>query len=380
MAYKLKVLSGALDVRNINGEERLVLRGVIDPACLCDIQVDDYQREEGSLSDLKGMIDAIKAGEQLPDVEIGIRGEKVTERNGVFYIDASPYMIDGLQRLSATKRVLLEMGMDFPVSFGALLHIGTTYEWELERFKILNLFRRRVSPNILLRNEKKSPAIQALLNLTTDHKEFVLRGRVSWGQKMGRAELITAFLVLKTIGVLHNQFGPGLSSSLTQLVPAIDKTYEALGPNVWRANVKAFFSAIDAAFQLRAIAYRDLSPQIKGVFLMTMARVFADHRTFWESNRLTVDAKDLQKLSQFPLRDPGIREIISSSSRVNEILYAKIVQHLNSGRRIRRLTKWDGRPADGILLDCVASDLDTGSGQDGPDFQDSTPAEAVTAT
>lgn len=351
-AYKVKVLNGAMDVRRIADKDCLVLRGVIDPGSIADVQIGEYQREAGSLSDLSKLIAAMKRGEQIPDVEIGVRGGDVREKDGAFYIYSDCFVVDGLQRLTAVKRVLAEVGMDAPVHLGGLFHIDTDEEWERNRFKILNLYRRRVSPNVILRNEKDSLAVQSLYAMCADGREFVLRGRVSWGQKMGRGELIPAFGLLKVAGQLHAHFGPGLSTSLEQLISAVDKTYAKMGPNIWRANVRAFFEVVDHAFGLRTIAYRDLSPQIKGGFLRTVARVAADHQNFWEVNRLKVKQVDLAKLRQFPIRDPGIVELASTSSPVNEMLYAKIVQHLNSGRRSGKLLKWDGGQADGILVDC----------------------------
>lgn len=372
-AYQVKVLSAAMDVRKIDGKDRLVLRGVIDPGSILDIKVGDYQREAGSLSDLSKLIFAMKRGEQIPDVEIGVRGEDIREREGAFYIHSDCFVVDGLQRLTAVKRVLAEVGMDVPVHLGGVFHVDTDEEWERNRFKILNLYRRRVSPNVILRNEKDSLAVQALYAMCMDGRDFVLRGRVSWGQKMGRGELVPAFGLLKVAGQLHAHFGPGLSTSLEQLVSAVDKTFAIVGTNIWRANIRTFFEAVDHAFGLRTIAYRDLSPQIKGGFLRTVARVIADHQNFWETNRLKVKQVDLAKLRQFPIRDPGVIDLAGSSSPVNEMLYAKNVQHLNSGRRSGKLFKWDGAQADGILVECRS----VGDGHVDEEFEDTASSEVA---
>lgn len=367
MAYKVKVLNGAMDVRTVDGEDRLVLRGVIDPSTLSDVQVGSYQREAGSLSDLSKLITAIKAGEQLPDVEVGVRGDNgISDRKGCYYIDAECFVVDGLQRLTAARRVREELGVDFPIHLGALFHIGTDEAWERARFKVLNLYRRRVSPNIILRNEVESPSVQAMLAMNKDGKNFVLRGKISWGQKMGRGELLTALAVFKVVGVLHSHFGPGLSSSVEQLVAAVDKTQEIVGPNIWRENIRNYFFSIDQAFGLSTIAYRDLSPQLKGGFLRTLARVFADHQNFWDGMRFRIDPKDLMKLRQFPLRDPGIVAIANGTGTVIEPLYLKLVEHLNSYRRTNKLMKWNGRPADGLVTQEVEQSQEE-------DFEDTSP-------
>jgi hypothetical protein len=345
MAYKLKILAGALD--DVNGN--IVLRGIIDPVTYSDIKIGEYQREEGTLSELSKLIAAIKAGSQLPDIEIGVRGMNYSERSGVFYVEHDCYVVDGQQRLTAARRVRLE-DPTANIRLGALLHFGSNAAWECERFKILNLFRRKVSPNILLRNEKDhSSSVQAMVNMTASDKEFVLRDRVAWGQKMGRGELVTALTLFKTLGMLHSHFGPGLSVKVEEIVKSTDKTMDLIGPNIWRANARTFFATIEGTFGLTAIAFRDLSPQIKGGFLRALAKTFADHQNFWEDNRLKIDRIDLDKLRQFPLRDPGILSLVNGNSQVNAILYNRVVQHLNSGRKKNRMLKWNGQQADGML-------------------------------
>lgn len=341
---KLRISNGALD--EVGGS--IVLRGVIEPASYGAIQIDRYQREEGSTSDLAKMVAAIKAGDQLPDIEIGIRGNSYVERDGVFIIDHNAFAVDGQQRLAAARRVYME-NPDANIRLGALLHFGSNEAWERDRFKVLNLLRRKVSPNVLLRNEVESPVAQALISMSATDKEFPLKGKVSWGQKMGRGELVTALTLLKTMGVLHSHHTPGMNTNLELVLAAADKSMALIGPIVWRANARVFFGVIDQAFGLSAIAYRDLSPQIKGGFLRALAKIFADHKNFWEANRLVVDRQDRDKLRQFPIRDPGIISLVNGNGQVNALLYNQIVQHLNRGRRKNRLVKWNGQQADGLL-------------------------------
>jgi hypothetical protein len=116
---------------------------------------------------------------------------------------------------------------------------------------------------------------------------------------------------------------------------------------------------------LRSIAYRDLSPQIKSGFLRALAKVFADHQNFWEDKRLTISKMDREKLRLFPLRDPGVLPLIGSSSSINPALYSLLVDHLNRGRRVTRMIKWNGQKADGVLpLDARQADEDAVSGFD----------------
>lgn len=345
MAFKLKIVNAALD--EVGGH--IVLRGVIDAACFSDVKVGEYQREEGTTKELSKLCGAIRSGEQLPDIEIGIRGNDYNERDGAFYINHDCYVVDGLQRLSAAKRVRLETP-EFDVRLGALLHFGSNEAWERERFKALNLFRRKVSPNVLLRNEVDSPTISTLLSMSEKDREFSLRERICWSQKMSRNHILTALMVVKTVGRLHNHWGPGRSTKYDYLLKSIDKTIETVGVNVWRANVRTFYDVLDQSFGIKAIAYRELSPHIRGPFMFALAEMLTEHQNFWEGYRLSVAKFEIEKLKQFPIRDPGIAALLGSSGeKTLGLLYNRLVNHMNSGRRTRQMTKWNGQRADGLL-------------------------------
>lgn len=344
-AFKLKVLNGAV----AEFGDSFVLRGVVDMSTYYDIKVDMYQREEGSISELAELVAAFEAGNEIPDIEIGVRGGNYSLREGVHYVRDECYIIDGLQRLTAAKRAMAQRP-ELSISLGAKLHFNTTYKWEKDRFKLLNQKRRKVSPNVLLRNDAdEAPSIGAIYAMSQNDKEFVLRGRVSWGQKMTRNELVTALSLLKTVGSLHSHFGPGLTSNTDQLMKASNKTMENVGPNIWRANIRTFFLVLDQAFGVKLIAFRDLSPWVKIGFLRTMATVLAEHKTFWEGTRLDVPRGFTDKLKKFPIAAPEIAALIQSSSGVNPILYSRLVAHLDSGKRTGRMVKWSGMDADGVL-------------------------------
>lgn len=364
MAYQIKIINGALD--ELNGS--IVLRGVIDPSCFPHIKVGTYQREEARAAHIAKLVKALSSGARFPDIEIGIRGSNYRERDGAYYIEHDCYVVDGFQRLTAGKRYMAE-DQNNRVHIGALLHFGTTEEWERNRFKTLNMDRARVSPNVILRNEVGSQVVRALYSMSENDKDFPLRGKICWGQRMNRGELLGALLVMKVIGILHSHSGPGMSSRVEELVASMDKTLGVVGANVWRANVRTFFSVLDQAFGVRSIAYRDLSIHIKGGFMFTLARVFADHQTFWEGQRLEVARHDIEKLRAFPIRDPGIDALVSNGgSKANPLLYARLMRHMNSGRRSRKILKWDGRPASEILDVSGSGSTDTEEEGDGNDL------------
>ena len=363
----VKVLNGALDEFNGN----IVLRGVIDPLTLMNIKVDSYQREERSVSDLSKMVTALKAGRQLPDIEIGVRGDDYKERDGVFYISLPSYVIDGLQRITSCKRYLAEIPTGTP-RLGAMFHFGSTFAFEKERFKILNGGeggRVPVSANVLLRNSTdESLSVASLMAMSQNDKEFVLRGKICWNQRKGRGELMNALSVLKVIGFLHSHFGPGRSQRYYELMKSTDKTMDIIGPITWRANVRAYFDFLDQAFGVKSIRYVDLSAHIKFGFMRTLSQVFADHKSFWTDTKFTIDPRDFQKMRAFPINDPGVLALIGTGGGVNPLLYQKIVSHLNSGRRTTRMVKWNGQAADGVMQLCedpseIGGDTDFEDGQ-----------------
>lgn len=358
---KLKVLNGALDEHNGN----IVLRGIISHESYDKIIVPSYQRERRSVGKLKTMIQAIKEGKQLPDIEIGIRGSGYSEEGGIFLIPHSCAVVDGLQRLTACQRALAEKP-ELNIRLGAMLHFGTTEKWEKDRFKTVNGgdgSRVAVSSNVMLRNSAdESISVSSLLKMSEDDKEFVLKGLVSWNQNKSKGELITGMTLLKIIGVLHRHFGPGRSNRHNELMKSCDKTLGVVGVNNWKSNVRTFFDLVDQAFGLKSIRYTDLSVHILQSFLLTLAQVLADHANFWDGNKLTIEKRDVGKLKQFPINDPGVVTMIKSSGNANPILYNHLVSHMDSGRRTNRLKKWNGQAADGLMTqDVVESE----------DFQDS---------
>ena len=79
----IKVCNAALD-QSPSGD--IVLRGVIHPDSLSGLRVASYQREVLPITSLSRLIKAIKAGTTLPDIELGMRGQKYIERGGCFHL------------------------------------------------------------------------------------------------------------------------------------------------------------------------------------------------------------------------------------------------------------------------------------------------------
>ncbi len=329
----LKILSGALDELT---EGQIVLRGVIDPASLNGLLKPDYQRETLRKAKIEELMDAFRSTTgRVPDVELAVRGETYgcTDSGGTYTITGEVYIVDGLQRISAARQVAHEGGNPL---VGAMIHFGTTESWERERFDILNMCRTRLSPNVLLRNRTaQCPSLKRLYDLCQD-ESFALYQRVTWSQYMRREELLTALTFLKTVMRLHSQFGAGRYVAVPGLWQALPPMMSSVGAETMVENVKAFFQFLDSAWGIRGILYKDRATHLKSGFLFALADVISAYPEFWSGKSLRIDRDMQKKISQFGLHDPNVRAMACSTSSIG-LLSRLIVDHINSGRRTRRL-------------------------------------------
>jgi hypothetical protein len=336
MTEAIKILTWSLD--ELDG--KIILRGVIAPESLTHLQVDSYQREVAPLSSQKSILEALTLGEALPDIELGMRGQLTKDgKNGEILLLDPTYIIDGLQRVSTAVHFLGSGNKTARI--GATVHFGTTREWERERFRILNMQRAKVSPNVLLRNRREdSRAVLSLYGLTQTTKDFVLHNRVSWGQRMNRGELISALTFLKVAGILHSHKAAGRSNSIDEIVPALDRTIEIVGLQNVRDNIKVFFDLVDECWGVRRVQYREGAVHMRGQFLFVLARLISDHTDFWhqpDEKKLFVEAQLKRKIAQFPINDPHVSNLASSSGKSREMLYMLLRDHINRGKTTKRL-------------------------------------------
>src|SRR5215831_7176219 len=162
---EIKLSHAALDESELRGGS-IILRGVLDQSSLKYLRTDDYQREALPLTSLSKMIRAMQAGEVMPDIELGMRGQRFRTKDDVFWLLDLTFVVDGFQRINAALHVL-SLNPGAMVHIGATVHFDTTKEWERERFRVLNTQRTPVSPNVLLRNKRDdSPAILTLYGLS----------------------------------------------------------------------------------------------------------------------------------------------------------------------------------------------------------------------
>ncbi len=326
-------------------EGRIIFRGVIDPDSLMDLLVDDYQREAQKPSTLIKLINDMRKGETPPEIELGSRGGTYKEvEPGTIDLYDPTYIVDGQQRVTA-GRYMLSQGEDPKlVHLGTTVYMNTDNHWERERFKKVNVERTRVSSNVLVHNLiPEFPVIELLHSMTTGRGDFVLQGRVQWGQNMKERELISSLTLLKVLASLMYHKGASKGSKYEPLTIGLQRVYDDIGPGIFRDNVKYFFQDIvDACWGIRTIAKKDPVPFIKLTFLEQLANMLSNHFDFWDvrsrnQNRLFVTVPDLRKLHSFPVYDPTVRNYASGQGLGRSALYQLMVEHMNKSRRTGQL-------------------------------------------
>lgn len=331
----VKVLNVNFDEVEIDGELHIILRGILDPDSLGLLQVGTYQRGNVSRKAIDEIVDGFKEG-LIPDVELGVRdSEDYTPRGEVIYIPGDVFIIDGLQRVTAGKIVLSEGVLPH---LGAVIHFGTTEEWERKRFEVLNFKRTRVSPNVRLRNKGwENTAVGVVRDLSNSDRGFALNGRVSWGQYMQRGHLVTAFTLLKTVGMLHGHLGHSRGSKVDGLADGLVEIMERIGEDTFRRNVRGFFDVVDQCWGVKTVSFHGVASQTKVTFLTVLAGLFSDHPIFWRGDRFFMDKDLIVKLRAFNIGDPEVVRLAGSAGQARGILYDLLLRHINSGKRTKRL-------------------------------------------
>ena len=344
----ITILNAALD----EYEGKTVLRGVVSPESLQHLLVDDYQREKLAVSSRENIRTAIDAGERLPDIELGMRGEQFDAviLDGVEQVILKDpvYLIDGLQRRETIIEFLTK-NCDAHVRIGALIHFDTTREWERARFYNLNKHRIGVSPNILLRNMREGNTVLTMLwGLTHTEKTFVLHDRVQWRQQMARVEILTASTLVRVVGLLHSHRLPGRDSGVVEVVTSLNNNLEKVGIQAMRENTRLFFTLVDECWGVQKVHFRGAA-YLKGGFLTVLARIISDHHDFWkqpDEKRLFIDASLRRKLAKFPVDDPEIARMAGASGMAREHLYQLILGHLNKGKTTKILASRQPTPVE----------------------------------
>lgn len=332
----IRVVDAALHTATFeDGIERLVVRGIIHVDSLGKLAVPDYQREVWSPAKIKGLKKAFRRGSLPPDIDLGMRGTQFTPREGSFYLHDDTYIIDGLQRVTAALQLLNEADARIP-HLGAMVHIDTTEAWERERFQALNLEQSRLSPNVMLRNLAHENRAAALLIELSEDPDLTIRGKISWSQNMSRgSDLMNAMVFARVVAMLHSHIGPGKASGVLNIAAGLDKIIANAGEANFRANVLRFFEVVNTCWDFNRISYRATAIYVKANFLLPLARLFSDIPEFWEGSLFVFDRARLQKLAKFSVIDPTIEGLVKSNAE--DMVYLKLLEHMNSNTRSRRL-------------------------------------------
>lgn len=336
MRNSVKIINGALDEWNGN----IVVRGIVDPDSMDLLLVSDYQREVLPSSTIESLVKALEDGGRFPDIELGLRGGSFREKDGNVYLSDDVHIIDGLQRISAGKAFMKKGGENVP-HIGAMVHFNTTEQWERERFRILNQDRTKLSPNILIRNLRHDlKAVEMLYNLSHD-TDFVMRNKICWTQGMSRGQLITARTFCEVAALLHSHISPsGERSNITDLTKNIQRTMDIVGRNTMRKNLEDFFDIIDQCWGIKTIAYKEGATWLRSTFLACLTEVFSMHQDFWKEGRFVVESNLIRKIKLFEVQDPYVKELSGARGQAIKLLRGLMIEHINSGKRTRRLKPW----------------------------------------
>jgi len=341
LAGKVRVGSAALEERD--GQK--VMRGVVDAACLTDLQVGGYQRDVLSEKKIEELMEAHRNG-GVDDIELGMRGARMKEEDGnVFILFDDVYIIDGLQRVTAGLRVMHDHDAPVVPHIGATIRFNTDEAIERRLFKIFNLRRTKLSPNIVLRNEREENDAVAVLFRLTNNPDFVMYKKVQWLSNRKTRELITATSYVTAVGRLHSHLGAGRGTNVLAIADGLERIMDVIGQNKFRDNVKAFFNLFDDAWGIGELELKGAVPLMAN-FMFTMAKVLSDHDDFWSDDRLTVSATMVQKLRRLPVKAQHIASLAGSGGPAADLLYDYIVKHLNKGTRTRQLLPRPKAPVD----------------------------------
>lgn len=347
----VRMLKPSLDVDPKDNE--VVLRGVLDPATLANLKIGDYQRELLSSYQRREIVRGIENGDRLPDIEIGMRGDhfEISDDDGFALLLDPAYIIDGQQRKESCREHL-ERHPTANVRLGAVVRFNTTPEYERDRFRKLNGGRTRVSPSVVLKNDKEISPFLATLYGLSHQAEFVLYGKVCWKQNKKRTELLYGASYVALVFDLHYRFVPVTNNSRVA-VEVGARLVARIGLHNVRRNVHTFWTLVHDAWGIREVTGRMGAPQCKGTFLRTLARLFNDYTDFWEDDRkhLVIPADLRRKLGGFNLNDPVINKHCGGQGASGEELAFLLLKHLNSGKRTKRLEQWSDGALAGMKAD-----------------------------
>ena len=341
----VRVLRSSL--RDFNND--IVLVGVIDPLSLPLLKVDmTYQRLAMTAKQRKDLYRCDPQRDQFSDMELAARGSEdyETEPGGEAVGLPGPiYIIDGHQRWTTALEYRKRSGT--PIFLGAAITLNTTVEFERKRFIDLSLNRRKISPSLLLRDQKeKIPFVNTLYGMTNggDKRPMVLNERVGWGQNLGSEDLISGFQLSVLALALHNHLTP--VTTTVRDIPNYMLRLETLMPlSAFRQNVATFWDALDDTWKFAEMKTH-LGRKLLNIGIIKMiAEIMAEHENFWKppqaDHHLQINAEMIRRLREIKL--PQLQNMVHGTGFSKTVMKNSIINWIDTGKSINKLRKRDDR-------------------------------------
>lgn len=321
-------------------ERDTILRGSVAPESFPLLKIDKfYQRELLSTEKNRDIQRAIDMGGDLPDVVLGMRGDRFTfDTAGAVVLLDPVFIIDGQQRIGTIRRHLEQFPSD-PVRIGAQIHFSTTPQWERRRFTALNLFRTNMSANVTLANMRHDSKILATLyGLSNSQASFVLNKRVCWQQGRTGIHLISASTYMHIALTLHGSFAATRATSARMILTSLDNLERAVNLQIVRDNVARFWDVVDEAWGITEATSKAIPVHLKTGFLGVLARIIGDHVDFWDGHNLVVSPDLRKRLRAFKPNDPSYSHLVTGHGVALVLLRRMMIDHLNHRLR-KKLTE-----------------------------------------
>jgi len=332
MRQHVLVTNAALDEAVIDGEKRIILRGVIGPVDLRKLLIGPYQKKTHSNTKIRRLCQGVLNGDRLPDIECGMRGESFESTpDGKFLLYNPIYVIDGLQR----KMALTATNGRYPevlCTVGIVINFGTTEAWERARFEKLATDRTAVAPAVILRNAAKDNKIaKAIYDMTTDDKDCILYNRITWDQHEMAGEVVRANVLYQVISLLHAWRIAPASTKPHSLVMTVNEIADSIGDGVMLGNARKFFELVDHFWGFRQTQRRDGMIQIRPAFLYVMAELMATMTIFWDGSSLNDNPK-VRRLKPKLGITPKLKDWLAPNRDARALILSYYKRELNKGR------------------------------------------------
>jgi hypothetical protein len=320
--------------------ERVVIRGELEPATLSNLEVDWYQRGKVPANKIRELMDGIERNaENFPDLTIGMRGTQHDVTNTDVLLHDPTYIIDGLQRWTACI-MLMDKGL-LPY-LGCKVFLSSDIDFELRMFRDLNSKRTSMSASVLLRNEKEYSRVAGTLWGTSRDKLFALADRVAWDQQVDRklgGDLLRGISLLDIMVSLHAHFPSAIVSrgAVLKRLYSVEKFIDNIGLQRARENLIAFFDVVDSVWGIRNSQIKYSETFMTPGWLLTLARVFSDHREFWRESELSVSVPFIRDMKRIRRDDPKLEMLARGNNTGREMLNTAFVDIINKGKSTGRL-------------------------------------------